>query len=111
MPSNTLFCILKQLLTCTKLILPAPSDLLGFSTAQTWEDHPNHPPAAAHVRNTASHHCCNLLLRGEQEFYMVFSKDARLCIHQTQKLVFERGGVCVCVWGHNVHAKTGLPLQ
>lgn len=51
---------------------------------------------------TASHHYCSLL-RGEQELYVVFSKDARLCIHKTQKLVFERGDMSV--HRHNMHAK------
>lgn len=40
---------------------------------------------------TAAHQCCNLLLRHKQGVNMVMFKDARLCAHQTQKMVFERG--------------------
>lgn len=95
-------------------MMPTPKDLFECGTAACTElgDHPSHPPSAAHVGNTASHHCCNLLLRNELEFSVVFSKDARQCLHHSQNLVFEGFWGCVCAYRHNVHTKARvLPQQ
>lgn len=58
---------------------------IQYSRIDTARRPPTHPASVVHITTAAYSEV-------SRNFYMVFSKDARLCIHETQKLVFERQG-------------------